>query len=125
MHATPGRRIHTYCLVRAGSQRVTHATLSHHPSSSCSRLSAFCTQDAKFWEHKQDLHKRVGDEFDNTKEQIAAVHMTNLERGREYKAYLEEVSPAERHTRYAHAHEATPDPSPSSSFAPPLFAHSP
>ena len=55
------------------------------------------SQDAKFSQYKQSLHKRVGDEFNNSKEQIEAVHSANLEKGKEYKAYLEEMKEMSAH----------------------------
>ena len=68
------------------------------------------SQDAKFSQYKQSLHKRVGDEFNNSKEQIEAVHSANLEKGKEYKAYLEEMKEMVAHRKEewaGYGHELT------------------
>ena len=68
------------------------------------------SQDAKFSQYKQSLHQRVGDEFNNSKEQIEAVHSANLEKGKEYKAYLEEMKEMVAHRKEewaGYGHELT------------------
>jgi len=55
------------------------------------RKSYKAHEDGKFWERKQALHKKTADQFGKAKMEIEAVRQTNLTRGAEYKAELEEM----------------------------------
>lgn len=48
-------------------------------------------EDSKFWERKQQLHKKTADQFGKAKMEVEAVRQSNLTRGAEYKAELEEM----------------------------------
>ena len=48
-------------------------------------------EDGKFWEKKQNLHKKTADQFGKAKMEVEAVRQSNLTRGAEYKAELEEM----------------------------------
>ena len=48
-------------------------------------------EDSKFWERKQSLHKKTADQFGKAKMEVEAVRQSNLTRGAEYKAELEEM----------------------------------
>jgi len=48
-------------------------------------------EDGKFWERKQQLHKKTADQFGKAKMEVEAVRQANLTRGAEYKAELEEM----------------------------------
>jgi hypothetical protein len=48
-------------------------------------------EDGKFWERKQNLHKKTADQFGKAKMEVEAIRQTNLTRGAEYKAELEEM----------------------------------
>lgn len=67
-------------------------------------------EDSKLWKHKTDLHRKVGEEFGLSKVSVEAVHNVNLDRGREYKAQLEEykMMVAHRKEEWAgYGHELT------------------
>jgi len=48
-------------------------------------------EDGKFWERKQNLHKKTSDQFGKAKMEVEAVRQANLTKGAEYKAELEEM----------------------------------
>jgi len=55
------------------------------------RLTYKAHEDNKFWERKQSLHKKTSDQFGKAKMEVEAVRQSNLTRGAEYKAELEEM----------------------------------
>ena len=55
------------------------------------RLKYKAHEDNKFWERKQQLHKKTADQFGKAKMEVEAVRQANLTRGAEYKAELEEM----------------------------------
>lgn len=48
-------------------------------------------EDSKYWERKQQLHKKTADQFGKAKMEVEAIRQANLTRGAEYKAELEEM----------------------------------
>merc|ERR1719454_433256 len=74
------------------------------------RLKYKAHEDNKFWERKQQLHKKTADQFGKAKMEVEAVRQANLTRGAEYKAELEEMKEmaAQQHEEWMQfGHELT------------------
>ena len=50
------------------------------------------SEDAKFWDRKQQLHAKTSKDFGNAKATVEAIHAQNLERGNQYKQELEQMN---------------------------------
>jgi hypothetical protein len=65
--------------------------VEHEKAQHAERQKYKAHEDGKFWERKQNLHKKTADQFGKAKMEVEAVRQGNLTRWAEYKAELEEM----------------------------------